>query len=281
MSEHEAKTEDQEQLEDDAPVVVGGPVQFNTPFPNLRSFEMKEFLEKPPNWWLNSGTFTIFCMVFLFFFTTWVIKSPQKQMGHIEIISSPETMVWSAPVAGRLQETLVENGALVKKGSPILTMEREMPPSVDPNAKPIAFQTYEVNAPVDAQLFFINSMESQRAVNVQDSLFILIPSEATYSAKAVLPRYAVSELAVGQEVNIKLNDFSYYDFGLLKGKVEDIYPDTDFENYFVEITLPNQLTTSFKKELKFLPGMQGQADIIIKEQRLIEDLLSGLVKIFK
>ena len=42
------------------------------------------------------------------------------------------------------------------------------------------------------------------------------------------------------------------------------------ENYFIEITLPNGLTTTFDKKIKFDRELTGRADIITDGVRLIE-----------
>ena len=43
--------------------------------------------------------------------------------------------------------------------------------------------------------------------------------------------------------------------------------------YAVEIRLRDKLTTTYKKELPWLPNMQGQADIITEDISLLERLI--------
>jgi len=45
--------------------------------------------------------------------------------------------------------------------------------------------------------------------------------------------------------------------------------------------LPNGLMTTYKKELPYLPNMQGQADIITEDLSLLERLVLPVKKILK
>jgi len=51
--------------------------------------------------------------------------------------------------------------------------------------------------------------------------------------------------------------------------------------YVVEIALPDGLNTNYKKELPYLPNMQGSADIITENMSLLERYIMPMKKIFK
>lgn len=58
---------------------------------------------------------------------------------------------------------------------------------------------------------------------------------------------------------------------MLEGKIQTMSTVTDKEgNYFIEIIIPNGLTTNFNKKLKFDKELMGHADIITDDMRLIE-----------
>ena len=52
-------------------------------------------------------------------------------------------------------------------------------------------------------------------------------------------------------------------------------------NYTVEISFPERLTTTYKKELPYLQNMQGQADIITEDISLLERFILPIKKILK
>jgi mRNA-degrading endonuclease HigB of HigAB toxin-antitoxin module len=50
--------------------------------------------------------------------------------------------------------------------------------------------------------------------------------------------------------------------------------------YTINVSLPNGLKTSYNKDLDFKAEMQGQADIITKDLRLIERIFNQFAKLF-
>ena len=71
---------------------------------------------------------------------------------------------------------------------------------------------------------------------------------------------------------------------MLKGVVQNIslVPVTSGNStyYVVEIELPEGLNTNYKKELPYLPNMQGIADIITENMSLLERFVMPVKKIF-
>jgi HlyD family secretion protein len=47
----------------------------------------------------------------------------------------------------------------------------------------------------------------------------------------------------------------------------------------VEISLPDNLITTYKKELPSLPNMQGQADIVTDDMSLLERLVLPMKRV--
>lgn len=77
-------------------------------------------------------------------------------------------------------------------------------------------------------------------------------------------------------VNIKLDNYPYEQFGLLKGKIETITTVPLSEKYLVTVSLPQDLKTTYKKQIQFYPEMTGSAKIILKEERLLYKLFYQL-----
>ena len=93
------------------------------------------------------------------------------------------------------------------------------------------------------------------------------------------------KVAVDQKVNMKLDNFPYMEFGILEGRITNIsmVPVTDETGsyYTAEIELTNELVTNYNKELPFNQEMQGVAEVITKDRRLIERLVEPLVSIIR
>ena len=72
-------------------------------------------------------------------------------------------------------------------------------------------------------------------------------------------------------MQVSLRDFPEQEFGTLKGKVEKIARTSNAEGeYMIDISLTNSLMTTYNKEVTFKQEMQGNAQIITEDLRLLE-----------
>ncbi len=79
------------------------------------------------------------------------------------------------------------------------------------------------------------------------------------------------KIKFGQKVNIRLANYPDREFGIVAGIIKAIAltPDKD-GTILVDISLPNGLKTSYKKQIIFQQEMTGNAYIITQNLRLIE-----------
>jgi HlyD family secretion protein len=117
-------------------------------------------------------------------------------------------------------------------------------------------------------------------------VFNVVPeNEQKIIGKATVPIAGAGKVEVGQGVNIKLDNYPYMEYGLLVGKITNISMvpvSTEKGGYYTaEIELVNNLVTNYNKELPFNQEMQGNAEIITKDRRLIERLVEPLVSVFR
>ncbi|MFB9058057.1 HlyD family secretion protein [Mariniflexile ostreae] len=124
------------------------------------------------------------------------------------------------------------------------------------------------------KLSFLNQFNSNQTV-VKDELMFVVFSENNpyYVAKLKTPKTNSGKIKVGQRVNLKLNDYPEYEFGVLVGVVQSItsMPD-NIGTYIVDVKIPKHLKTSFGKNIIFKQDMHGAADIITEDLRLLERL---------
>ena len=86
-----------------------------------------------------------------------------------------------------------------------------------------------------------------------------------------VPTVNSGKVMTGQKVLIKLDNYRFQEYGIVEGKVQNIslIPD-DKGNYYVDITLPKGLKTSYNKKLPFDKELRGNAEIVTQDLRLIE-----------
>jgi hypothetical protein len=110
-----------------------------------------------------------------------------------------------------------------------------------------------------------------------DSVSDIISDSGTDNSGEFIGRISLGierwgKIAVGQKVLIKVSAFSYLEYGMLRGNVKSktLTSGNEFE---LEVLLPEGLTTLYKKNLEFIPDMQGTAEIIIDDISLLQRII--------
>ena len=152
--------------------------------------------------------------------------------------------------------------------------------------------SYVLIAPVDGTITFNGYWTTNQNVTGGDEVFTVIPeagllpsvrNDGMVIGKALLPIARSGKVKAGQKVNIRLENFPDNEFGILRGVVKNIslVPSQtgQIAHYTVEMSLINGMTTTYQKELPFLPNMQGKAEIITADLSLLERFVLPLKKI--
>lgn len=138
-------------------------------------------------------------------------------------------------------------------------------------------QNYTIQAPEKGRLVYARYWVDGEFVIPGETMFTLLLRENnTFSGRIELPMAKSGKVKEGQKVHIKLDNYPYMEYGILQGKVRHISPVANKEVYRVDVELPDGLKGSYRKELPFLQGMSGTADIITEEQTILQRLLFPL-----
>lgn len=118
----------------------------------------------------------------------------------------------------------------------------------------------------------------KQVVNSGDRIATVVPKEAIQIiGRAVIDMTGIGKVEKGQKVNIKLNGFPYMEYGILRGVVNNISLVANNEKgYIAEIVLTEGMQSSYKEQLKFIQDIEGTAEIITKEERLLNKLINPL-----
>jgi multidrug efflux pump subunit AcrA (membrane-fusion protein) len=131
---------------------------------------------------------------------------------------------------------------------------------------------YVLKSDIKGKVSFLNVWNENQTVNQGDLVFTIIPTEnSTFIAKLKTPSRNSGKIKIGQKVNIKLENYPDYEFGMLQGTVKNmsLLPNKD-GLYLIDVTLPKKLITSYNKTIAFKQEMRGTAEIITEDLRLIE-----------
>ncbi|RIH64278.1 HlyD family efflux transporter periplasmic adaptor subunit [Mariniphaga sediminis] len=147
-------------------------------------------------------------------------------------------------------------------------------------------QTFILKTPIAGQVTFTNFWSPNQYISLGNVVFTVVPNqEQTIIGRAIVPIAGAGKIETGQRVNIKLDNYPHIEYGIVSGQVVNIskVPVTTEEGafYTAEISLVNDLTTNYDRELPFSQEMQGVAEIVTKDRRLIERLIDPLISIVK
>lgn len=113
--------------------------------------------------------------------------------------------------------------------------------------------------------------ENQFVKSGEPVLSILPENKEKLVGRMSVPTTNSGKIRPGEKVLIKLDNYRFQEYGIIEGKVQNIslIPD-DKGNYYVDVTLPKGLKTSYNKNLTFDKELRGTAEIVTEDLRLIE-----------
>ncbi len=129
---------------------------------------------------------------------------------------------------------------------------------------------YLLQAPIAGKVSFFKFWSDNQFVNANDEVMVILPDSESIFGIASVPQAGFGKVKKEQKVLIRFNGFPFEEFGSVTGKVESISAISREETHIVRISLPNGLQTNYQKELNFSQEMQGEAQIITEDLRLIE-----------
>lgn len=141
---------------------------------------------------------------------------------------------------------------------------------------------YLIISSTNGIISFIQIWSKNQFIEAGQVLFAIIPKDQKgYIGKLKAPALNSGKIKLGQKVNIKLINYPEKEFGIIKGIVtkKSLTPDKE-GNILIDVNLTKGLETSYKKNINFQQEMQGTADIITEDLRLIERLLHQFKSIF-
>jgi len=131
-------------------------------------------------------------------------------------------------------------------------------------------ETYLITAPGKGTISYLGFLENELFIEPGKPLFSIIPEQGKLMARAELPIFASGKVKVGQQVNIRLENYPFEQFGLLHGSITSISEIPNENKYFVTIELPQKLITSQNKTIAFKQQLTGTTEIITEDLRLLE-----------
>jgi multidrug efflux pump subunit AcrA (membrane-fusion protein) len=199
-----------------------------------------------------------------------------KQLEYIQTERSYKNMIASI---SQVRES-ISNSKKTSKGTEISRIRQEMTllksviqsfNQLKKSMKDWEMQ-YVFKSKMNGTVSFLNYWSQNQTVLQGDLVFTIIPSEnSSFIAKLKTSAQNLGKVKIGQTVNIKLQNYSEYEFGVLKGIINNISEISNKDGFYtIDVSLPDKLITSYNKKIVFRQEMRGAAEIITEDLRLIE-----------
>lgn len=150
---------------------------------------------------------------------------------------------------------------------------------------------YTLTAPVSGRVASLQVEVGQRIPTTQPVLTI-VPNDAEFEARILLPVEASGFVEPGQEVVIRYDAFPYQKFGSYRGRVKDVsntlMMPRELVNapvspsgpvYPASVSLDRQFVQTYGEDTALAPGMTFLADVTLEERSLVEWLLEPLLSL--
>ena len=141
-------------------------------------------------------------------------------------------------------------------------------------------QTYLVIAPIVGKTTLAKIWSPQQSINASEEVLTVVPDNnapkeaGKMVVKAVLPLANSGKVKIGLKSNIRFDAYPYQQYGIVEGIVQNIslvpQAGKEGDNYLLEISVNDSLSTTYHKNLPMKQEMQGTANIITEDRRFVD-----------
>ncbi len=139
-----------------------------------------------------------------------------------------------------------------------------------------------ITAPITGKVATTRLLATQQFVKENEIILTIVPvsTEEKLIGRALLPRRGAGKITTGMPVNIRLDGFPYQEFGAVKATVAQVslVPEEDGQ-YLVMVDMPKTMVTTYNKSIPFRQEMQGTANIITEERRIITRIFDKVLSL--
>ena len=137
---------------------------------------------------------------------------------------------------------------------------------------------YLLKSPIAGLCVFTQFRSKYQNIKTGERVMTIIPGTSkNIVGRLLIPANGVGKVKRGQKVNVKLLNFPYMQFGQLEGTIGKISSIPDNKGfYFAEVLFANGMKTSYGITVPFSQNMQGTAEVITQDVRLLYRILQPI-----
>lgn len=146
-----------------------------------------------------------------------------------------------------------------------------------------------VRSPIDGIVFELPVTKPGEVLQPGQRIARIAPKDSGFILKATMPVKETGFLKTGMPVKVKFDAYPFQEYGILSGKVSWISPDSKVEStipgsaetYELRIALDKSYIENGDRRILLTPGQTAQAEVIVRQRRLIDFLLDPFKKLQK
>lgn len=189
----------------------------------------------------------------------------------------------------QLEQQLVELS--IQRDDEVLAYGQEIAACMERLAAQIASWklSYLLVSPMDGHVSFVRKWDEGQFISVGEPFLTVVPDDDSRVVGIVkIPQASFGKVVAGQKVNVRLNGYPYMEYGMLVGEIgylssvpEEPANAQSEPQYTAEIVFPEGLVTTYGKELRLIQKMDGTAEIITEDRRLIMRFIDPIMALFR
>jgi hemolysin D len=148
-------------------------------------------------------------------------------------------------------------------------------------------QQRTIKSPIDGVLFQIPIKGAGEVVQASERIAEIAPKGTPLILKAQMPSQESGFLQVGMPVKIKFDAYPFQDYGVVKGSLKWISPDSkkvqvnqgEMEVFEVNVALDQPYIQTPNKRVTLTPGQTATAEVVVRQRRVIDFVLDPFKKL--
>ncbi len=136
---------------------------------------------------------------------------------------------------------------------------------------------YLIKSPISGRVSLLNVWKANQMTAAGQEILKIVPNWDKLLVKGTVSSEGVGKIKLGQKAIIKVEAYPFEEYGVLEAHISSISLAPQDGKYFVELSLPNELKTSYNKVLVLKQEMKANAEIITHKRSLLERLFDKVL----
>lgn len=140
-------------------------------------------------------------------------------------------------------------------------------------------RNFALVSPINGEVSFIQDLKEDAFF--EGDVIVITPEVKNFYATLKIPFRGAGKIELGQKVNLKLNDYPYREYGILKGILKEFSPVAGENNYLGKVEINLEGVSSYGKKISPKENMSGIGEIVTNERSILSRLFEKINYVFR